>query len=202
MLAMPAPEADNSKMHVPSSDRWTAADLDHLPENGLRYEVLNGQLIVNAAPKPVHQWVVTELRDAIKPALPPNFMVHAGVGVLIGDDEPIPDLLIATGPIVWDDRGIPADQVNLAVEVVSRSTTMADRVVKPLLYAAAGIPNYWRLETSRFKGQLPGETLPVLFTFTLGAAGEYELDRRVAGGAEATLKTPFDLTLDLATLLP
>ncbi|WP_330184815.1 Uma2 family endonuclease [Nocardia sp. NBC_01503] len=189
-------------MYVPGSDRWTAADLDHLPENGLRYEVLNGQLVVNAVPTPSHQWLVSRLADMLDQALPVEHVTIQGVGILVGEDEPIPDLLIATGPIPWDDRGIPADQIVLAVEVVSRSTTVADRVVKPLLYAAAGIPTYWRLETSRFKGQLPGETLPVLFAFALGAAGEYELDRRVAGGAEATLKTPFDLTLDLATLLP
>lgn len=38
--------------------------------------------------------------------------------------------------------------------------------------------------------------------FTLGAAGEYELERRVAGGAETTLETPFELTFDLVTPLP
>ncbi len=42
-------------MPSPGSDRWTAADLDHLPDDGLRYEVLNGQLVVNAAPKPRQQ---------------------------------------------------------------------------------------------------------------------------------------------------
>lgn len=34
---------------APGLDRWTAADLDHMPENGLRYEALNGQLVVNPA---------------------------------------------------------------------------------------------------------------------------------------------------------
>ena len=46
-MAMPMPEP--STMFMPVSDRWTAADLDHLPENGIRYEVLNGQLVVNPA---------------------------------------------------------------------------------------------------------------------------------------------------------
>ncbi|MFE3023754.1 Uma2 family endonuclease [Nocardia tengchongensis] len=90
-------------MRVPASaDRWTAADLDHLPENGLRYEVLNGQLVVNAAPKPIHQRFVLELGERLKKALPEGLHMLPGVGVLIGDDEPIPDRLVCAGPILWD----------------------------------------------------------------------------------------------------
>ncbi|GAB3210069.1 Uma2 family endonuclease [Nocardia tengchongensis] len=80
-----------------------------------------------------------------------------GVGVLIGEDEPIPDLVVGIGNIPLDAHGISAAQIQLAVEVVSRSTAAMDRRIKPDLYAEGGIPNYWRLETSRFKGQLPGE---------------------------------------------
>ncbi|GAB0108500.1 Uma2 family endonuclease [Nocardia sp. JMUB6875] len=189
-------------MHVPASDRWTAADLDHLPENGLRYEVLNGQLIVNAAPKPIHQRFVQVLGRILELAMPDGDSMMLGVGVLIGDDEPIPDITVCTGPVGWDDRGIPATQVKLVVEVVSRSTAVMDRRVKPELYADAGIPNYWRIETSRFKGQLPTEELPVIFAYTLGNDGEYKEIHRCAAGKEANLTTPFDVTLDPATLLP
>ncbi|MGV9415184.1 Uma2 family endonuclease [Nocardia sp. NPDC003693] len=189
-------------MHVPDSDRWTAADLDHLPENGLRFEVLNGQLVVNAAPKPRHQWLVRWLGRALDDALPEGYFVIEGVGVLIGDDEPIPDLIVGTGAIPMDDRGIPVDQIVLAVEVVSASTTVQDRLAKPLLYAEAGIPNYWRFEVKPFKGQLPGESLPVLFAYTLGESGEYGAEQRISGGAAQTLSSPFEFTLDPATLLP
>lgn len=37
-------------MAMPHADYWTSADLDNIPDDGLRYEVLNGQLVVNAAP--------------------------------------------------------------------------------------------------------------------------------------------------------
>lgn len=198
---MPVPEADNSGMHVPDSDRWTAADLDHLPENGLRYEVLNGQLVVNAAPKPLNQWLVTELRDALKPALPPGYFALPGVGVLVGDGEPIPDLVVGVKPVPWNDRGLSADQVKLVVEVVSPSTTLQDRMVKPVIYAEAGIPNYWRFEANRFKGQLPGEALPVLFAYELADNGEYQLVQRAPAGEKVTLHSPFEFTVDPATLL-
>ncbi|WP_297613277.1 Uma2 family endonuclease [Nocardia sp.] len=189
-------------MHVPESDRWIATDLDHLPANGLRYEVLNGQLIVNAAPKPRHQLVVKWLERALDSALPAGYFSIQGVGILIGDDEPIPDLIVGTGSIPLDDRGIPVGQIALAVEVVSRSTTLTDRMVKPALYSEAKIPNYWRIETSRFKGQLPGESVPVLFAFVLDDDGEYQLAHRAPAGAKVTLHSPFEFTVDPATLLP
>ncbi|MEU8896241.1 Uma2 family endonuclease [Nocardia sp. NPDC048505] len=189
-------------MPIPRGDRWTAADLDRMPENGLRYEVLNGQLVVNAAPKPRHQWLIKWLERALDAALPPELLAMSGVGVLIGEDEAIPDLIVLSGALPMDERGVAAGQVRLAVEVVSKSTTMQDRLVKPQLYAEACIPAYWRFEISSFKGQLPGEDLPVLFAYALGADGVYELVHRVAAGDAVTLHTPFEFTVDPATLMP
>ncbi|MBF6301856.1 Uma2 family endonuclease [Nocardia amamiensis] len=189
-------------MPVPRADSWTAADLDHMPEDGLRYEVLNGQLVVNAAPKPRHQLLIRWLGRALDAVLPPDRLVVEGVGVLIGDDEPIPDLMVVTDSIELDARGVPADQVELVVEVVSKSTTLQDRMVKPVVYAEAGIPNYWRFEPNPFKGQLPGESLPVLFAHELGADRTYELTHRVAAGNAVTLRSPFEFTIDPGSLLP
>lgn len=101
-----------------------------------------------------------------------------------------------------DDRAIPAEHVVLAVEIVSGSTTYADRMVKPALYAEAGIPNYWRFEINPFKGRLPGEELPVLFAHTRGEDGEYTLTHRVAAGNSVTLHLPFEFTIDPARLMP
>ncbi|MFI2284424.1 Uma2 family endonuclease [Nocardia beijingensis] len=189
-------------MPVPRGDRWTAADLDHMPENGLRYEVLNGQLVVNAVPTPRHQWLIKSLVRALDAVSPPNHIVLTGVGLLSGDDEPIPDLMVVADSIDVDARGVPAHQVELVVEVVSKSTTLQDRMVKPVVYAEAGITNYWRFEPNAFKGQLPGESLPVLFAHELGADHTYELTHRVSAGNTVTLRSPFEFTIDPATLLP
>ncbi|TLF74703.1 Uma2 family endonuclease [Nocardia cyriacigeorgica] len=182
--------------------RWTAADLDGLPENGLRYEVLNGQLVVSTAPKPRHQMLLQRLVRRMVDAATSEFVVLEGVGVLIGDDEPIPDVIVATGPIPWDARGIPVEQVQLAVEVVSGSTTLQDRMVKPVLYADGGIPAYWRFEINSFKGRLPGEELPVLFAHVIGDDQKYQQTHRVPGGEKVTVRSPFDVTIDPAALLP
>ncbi|WP_460700186.1 Uma2 family endonuclease [Nocardia thraciensis] len=196
---MPVPEP--SPALLPAGDRWTAADLDNLPDHGIRYEVMNGQLIVNAAPKPKHQVLLQWLQVALLGVLPAGYWVLPGVGVLIGDDEPIPDLIVGIGDRPMDERGAAVSQVVLAVEIVSASTTLQDRMVKPAVYAEAGIPNYWRVETNAFKGRLPGETMPVLFAYTLGDNGEYELTHRISAGEPATLHAPFEFTIDPATLL-
>ncbi|MFC9893528.1 Uma2 family endonuclease [Nocardia sp. NPDC127579] len=187
---------------IPRGDRWTAADLDRMPEDGLRYEVLNGQLVVNAAPEPRHQWLIKWLERALDAALPSELVAMSGVGVLIGDDEPVPDLVVLAGPVPMDGRGIPVEQVELVVEVVSKSTTMQDRLVKPELYAAAGIPTYWRFEINPFKGQLPGEPLPVLLAFALGTDGIYEPTLRAAAGQTVTVHSPCEFAIDPATLMP
>ncbi|MGY0501677.1 Uma2 family endonuclease [Nocardia sp. FBN12] len=189
-------------MPVPHSAEWTAADLDRLPDDGLRYEVLNGQLVVNAAPKPKHQWLIKRLTQVLDACVPADHLVLDGVGVLIGDDEPIPDLMVVAGSIDWNGRGVPVGQVALAVEVVSRSTTLQDRLVKPVLYAQAGIPTYWRFEINAFKGCLAGEELPVLFAYALGTDGEYEQTHRASAGDPVTLRSPYEVTFDPGALLP
>ncbi|MFD4427935.1 Uma2 family endonuclease [Nocardia sp. NPDC058497] len=189
-------------MPLPRSDRWTAADLDQMPDDGLRYEVLNGQLVVNAAPKPRHQWLIKKLSQVLDAVVPHDRVVLDGVGMLIGEDEPIPDVMVVRGPIDWDGRGIPVGQVELAVEVVSKSTTLQDRMVKPVLYAQAGVPVYWRFEINPFKSQLADERLPVLFAYALGPGGEYEQTHRVSAGNPVTLRAPFEVTVDPGALLP
>lgn len=88
-------------MPVPHQDYWTAADLDDLPEDGLRYEVLNGQLVVNAAPKPRHQLLIQHLVRVLVDAAPTDLLVLDGVGVIIGDDEPIPDAMVSPAWSTW-----------------------------------------------------------------------------------------------------
>ncbi|WP_439956536.1 hypothetical protein [Nocardia nova] len=72
-MAMPTP--DVSSMLQPMAARWTSADLARLPDNGIRYEVLNGQRIVNGAPKPRHQESLTWLPNPLTSAMPQDRMV-------------------------------------------------------------------------------------------------------------------------------
>jgi hypothetical protein len=163
--------------------------------------VYNGQIIVGAGAELRHQRLVKWLDRAVEDALPDGHFSVTGVRVLIGDIVPIPDLIVGVGDIPMACPGVPAAQVLLAVEIVSSATALQDRLVKPLVYAEAGIPNYWRIEINPFEGRLPGEELPVLFAYTRDDDGEYQLTTRVAAGTSATMLSPFEFTVDPATLM-
>ncbi len=59
----------------------------------------------------------------------------------------IPDLVVTTEPIADGVVWVPAEKVALAVEIVSRGSERADRWLKPVEYAVAGIPRFWRVES-------------------------------------------------------
>ena len=113
----------------------------------------------------------------------------------------LPAHTVARGAVPMDDRGVPVADVALVVEVVASSTTLQDRMVKPAFYAAAGIPNYWRIEINPFKGRFRAERLPVLFAYALDDSGEYQLAHRVPADQLVTLRSPFAFTVDTASWL-
>jgi Uma2 family endonuclease len=87
----------------------------------------------------------------------------------------------------------PAEDVLLVAEVVSPSTTTADRLIKPQLYAAAGIPWFLRVE---FDVPQP----PELWLYRL-AAGAYAEHAHAEGSETLTLTEPIAATIDASVLL-
>ncbi|WP_432545080.1 Uma2 family endonuclease [Kineococcus sp. SYSU DK002] len=76
---------------------WTFDDLLALPDDGYRYEILDGQLIVTPPPSVVHQDVIDNLREALTGTVPGGWRLTTGVGVRMPRLGPeryvIPDLL-------------------------------------------------------------------------------------------------------------
>ncbi len=112
------------------------------------------------------------------------------VNVLVPDGLLIPDLVIADAAAAGAGATLPADDVVVAVEIASPSTRVIDRRTEPGLYAAAGIPHYWRLDL---------DPLPGLHLGRLDRDGGY-LDRTVRPGESTALTDPFPLDLDPAAL--
>ena len=133
----------------PPADGWTLDDLDALPEDGIRRELLDGVLLVSPTPTDVHQIIAGRLLVALEQTCPPDLQVTQGVEVRINSRRAfIPDVLVATDEAAR--RGghhYAPHEVVLAVEIVSPTSTSMDRIIKPALYAAAGVPFYWRIET-------------------------------------------------------
>jgi Uma2 family endonuclease len=131
-------------MTVLRRDRpWTVADLAGLPDDGLRYELVDGTLLVSAAPSKLHQRAVGNLHMLLRAACPPELEVFLAPT----DYQPTstrslqPDLLVVTR----DDPGDAAvtTPLALAVEVLSPSSRSIDVVLKRALYEQAGVEQYW-----------------------------------------------------------
>lgn len=134
----------------------TIADLDAMPEDGNRYEVIEGELFVSRAPSLTHQDVVVNLLFAFTVYLRehPIGKVWPGPGVIFSDfSGVIPDLVyisnerrseIAAGARV---SGAP----DLIIEILSPGTEneRRDRHAKRQLYRKYGVKEYWIVDPER-----------------------------------------------------
>ncbi|MEU5785000.1 Uma2 family endonuclease [Micromonospora lupini] len=128
---------------------WTTADLDRLPDDNRRRELLDGILLVPPPPRTTHQKLAARLMAALDDMPPDGYAAVHGVEVRLNDRRTfVPDGVILHAANDDGHRHWYAPrEVVLAVEVVGEGTETLDRVLKPALYAQAGIPFYWRIET-------------------------------------------------------
>lgn len=136
-------------MHMPTvKRRWTVADLDDLPDDGARYEVIDGELFVTPSPSLLHQRAIVVLYSLLEPYLSAarlGDVVVAPADVTFSPTRLVqPDLFVipmANGrrPVRFEDVG----RLSLAVEVLSPSTARADRVAKRTIYREEGVSEYW-----------------------------------------------------------
>lgn len=124
--------------------RLTIDMLDDFPDDGTRYELLEGMLLVTPAPSYAHQIVATRLAATLTNALGGNARVVAVGAIQRGKDTQLqPDALVCPpefrATLNWRDiRGWW-----LAVEVLSPSSRLYDREVKRGAYLALGVQEYW-----------------------------------------------------------
>jgi Uma2 family endonuclease len=137
-----------SDLHPPPGG-WTTDDLDELPEDGHRYELIDGVLIVSPSPTSRHQTMVLRLGPALDASCPREWLVTQGVEVRISRFRSLtPDVLVVSAEAAAREPSrFQPHEVLLAIEIVSRNSKAMDRITKPALYAQAGIPYYWRVET-------------------------------------------------------
>ena len=128
---------------LPYGRALTRADLEAMPDDGHRYELIDGVLIVSPAPRIRHHRVAGRLYKALDQARSDDLEVFfAPVDVVLAEDTVIqPDLLVA--PIAaFTDRDLPAAPL-LAVEVLSPSTRGVDLLLKKERLQRAGCAHYW-----------------------------------------------------------
>ncbi|QYN33090.1 Uma2 family endonuclease [Pseudonocardia sp. DSM 110487] len=133
----------------------TVAEFAALPENGdVTCELQEGALVISPSPFPEHQRSMRRLLRIIEDQLPDTLEVLPEVDIDLQLVEPsrpgfvrCPDLVVVpTAAIDRREREgglLPADEVVLAVEIVSVGSERTDRTIKHGEYADAGIPHYW-----------------------------------------------------------
>jgi Uma2 family endonuclease len=132
----------------PVQGSWTYDDYAALPDDGHRYEIVNGVLIMAPAPSPEHQSIAVRLSHYL--------FAHvelAGLGRVFASPLDVdlgpknmyqPDLVVILNAHldrVAEKKIIGAP--DLVVEITSPSTAAYDRLTKYEKYAHAGIPEYW-----------------------------------------------------------
>lgn len=131
---------------------WSVEDLPDLPEDGRRFELVDGSLLVTPPASQRHQELGQGLRDLLQAHAPDGWRARVEYPLPFSADTlRVPDVVVFAWPLTsprGDARNPlgPAD-VALVVEVVSPSTRRTDRFAKPGEYADAGIALFWRLET-------------------------------------------------------
>lgn len=130
--------------------RATLADLANTPDDGRRYELIDGELIVSAAPSWQHQAVVNELQFLLNVWTREHRLgaVRAApVDVVLDDAAPTavqPDIVYASRSLLGSVRdGRFYGSPDLVVEVLSPTSRTYDTVRKLFVYARAGVPEYW-----------------------------------------------------------
>ena len=154
--------------HATGRGNFTYEDLRHTPDDGKRYEVLEGDLIVSPSPKVKHQEIVlrvTRLLDQADRAERGRLLLAPMDVVLSHRDVVEPDLVFIAkdrlGIITEDNvQGAP----DLVVEVISERSRKRDAITKRDLYERYGVPFYWLVD--------PEEETVRVFDLKEGTYGE------------------------------
>lgn len=175
----------------PSGDGWTVADLDALPDDpGFWYELEDGALVVSPPPEGLHDFAAFEIAHLLRPLLRPQWAVICPGSVELDvRNWRHPDVLAVTRECLRTRRWPHPEDTLLAVEVMSPTSRGRDRVTKPVQYAAAGIPHFWRYEP----------VAPAFVTYAIEGDGYRETGRFTD---EVVLDQPVQLRFRLDDLLP
>jgi Uma2 family endonuclease len=176
----------------PPPGGFTAEDLDRIPGLPPHTELLYGSLVFVSPQSVFHSRVIDLLMTSLRKLTPPDYRVLREMTVrLAATHRPEPDIMLVHGASLTDEEQTtfhPADVV-LTIEVVSVESQGRDRELKPQLYAAAGIPHFWRIEKVNRQ--------PTVYVYELDPASRTYAPTGIHHGF-LKLTVPFDIEIDLS----
>lgn len=185
-------ETTGSDSHGIVPDRpFTVDDLEEMPDDGRRYELVDGQLVVSPAPGRKHQRVVLKLGALLDAACPAEWeVILAPFTVRTSENNEVqPDVLVARDEDLTE-TNLPVAPV-LAIEVLSPSTGLYDFNLKKAAYQRMGVPDYWVIDPLG----------PSMIAFRLGEAGNYVTLAEVKDTDPFEAERPFPVRVVPAELL-
>ena len=168
----------------------TVDDLETMPDDGRRYELLDGSLLVTPAPGYRHQRVVLLLGMLLEEKCPEGFSVLPAPFALrtSSTSELKPDVLVAPDED-FTETHLPVPPT-LVVEVLSRSTALHDRNSKKALYEELGVECYWVIDPA----------IPSVEVHELDDEGHYQQIAEVKGSDAFEAERPFPVRVVPAEL--
>ena len=122
---------------------FTVGDLDEMPDDGRRYELVDGVLLVSPSHCWEHQRGASRLDAVLERACPSYLDVLHPVDVRRGERTSVqPDLSVVRADDLVAGERFAAVPV-LVVEILSPSSVGVDRLFKRDVYARLGVPSYW-----------------------------------------------------------
>jgi Uma2 family endonuclease len=171
-------------------NRLSLADLEAMPEDGYRYELLGGAIVMTPSPVTGHQRAVVHLLDLLRSGCPPDHEVFiAPIDLDLADDQrAVPDLVVIPTQNINEKRLVaPA---LLVVEVVSPGSRINDYGTKVQAYGESAVAHYWIIDPNRER--------VVAYRLPTGG-GEYELVLDQTGG-EVVLVDPIGARFTVSDL--
>ncbi|MFF4752600.1 Uma2 family endonuclease [Streptomyces sp. NPDC002514] len=196
MTAEPSAAHDSEpgiRLPVPPPEGFTVDDLFTLPDLPPHTELIDGSLAFVSPQRRFHDKVMELLVSGLRSTLPDNLSIEREMTVVLDRrNGPEPDISVVRSEAVtgFEQTRFKAEDLVLAVEVVSPDSEARDHHSKPLKYATAGIPHFWLVDMAE------GNQHPVVRTYELDPVSRAYVLTGIHHD-KLELAVPFDIDVDI-----
>jgi Uma2 family endonuclease len=132
-----------------ATKRWTLEELHSLPDDGNKYELINGELFVTPPPTDQHETILARLTRILDPYVAQyglGYVYHPRAVIRTRGSEVEPDLMVRRPREQRDAKWEDAPMAILVVEVLSPYTRRRDQLQKRDHYMSVGVAEYWIID--------------------------------------------------------
>lgn len=139
---------------IKEEEMFTYQDYIHFPDNGKRYQIIDGEVYMTPAPVPYHQKILWKLAELLGRFVKEDNLGEVFIApcdVLLSDVDIVqPDIFfISTEKLaIIQDKYIEGAP-NLVIEILSPYTQKLDRITKKRLYESYKVAEYWIVDTDK-----------------------------------------------------